>query len=78
VSALHLDGLELIVVDLDEDPLVDFVAPAFVLGRDRLACLLIHQLLAQPVAGFLVDLPKRDALGRRGGGTDRDRARDER
>src|SRR6516225_2450586 len=78
VPALHLDRLELVIVDLDEDTLVDFVAPALVLGRDRLARLLIHQLLAQAVAGLLVDLPKRDALGRRGGGTDRDRTRDER
>src|SRR5262245_55428389 len=76
VPALHLDGLEL--VDLDVDAFVDFVAPALVLGRDRLARLVIDQLLAQAVAGFLVDLPKRDALRRRRGGTDRDGARDQR
>src|SRR4029450_9179780 len=50
VPALHLDGLELVIVDLDVDALVDFVAPAFVLGRDRLARLVIDQLLAQAVA----------------------------
>src|SRR5262249_59493786 len=52
VPALHLDGLELVIVDLDVDALVDFVAPAFVLGRDRLARLVIDQLLAQAVARF--------------------------
>jgi hypothetical protein len=31
---------------------------------DRLAGLLIDELLAQPVAGGLVDLPERNALGR--------------
>src|SRR5215471_978452 len=60
------------------DALVDFVAPAFVLGRDRLARLVIDQLLAQAVPALLVDLAKRDALRRRRGGTERDGARDDR
>jgi hypothetical protein len=35
--ALDLDGLELVVVDLDVDTLVDLVALALVRGIDRLA-----------------------------------------
>jgi hypothetical protein len=78
MPALHLDGFELVVVDFDVHALVDFVAPALVLGFDRLARPFVDQLLAQTVAGLLVDLPKRDALGRGSGGTERDRTRDER
>src|SRR5262249_57477297 len=67
VLALHLDGLKLVIVDLDVDALVDFVAPAFVLGRDRLARLVIDQLLAQAVARFFFVFSKRKALPRRPG-----------
>ena len=42
----------------------DLVAAAFVLRRDRRAGLFIDQLLAQAIAGGLVDLPECDALGR--------------
>ena len=78
MPALHLNGFELVVVDLDVHALVDFVAPTLVLGLDRLARLLVDQLLTQTVTRLLVDLPKRDALGRGRGGTERDRTRDER
>ena len=41
----------------------DLVAAAFVLGGNPLAGLLIDELLAQAIAGGLVDLPECDALG---------------
>jgi hypothetical protein len=47
------------------------VAAAFVLGGDRLAGLFIDELLAQAIAGGLVDLPKGDALGTRAGRMER-------
>src|SRR5439155_23693091 len=78
VPAVHLNGFEFVGLDLDVDALVDFVTPALILGLDRLARLFVDQLLTQAIAGLLVDLPKRDALGRRGGGTESDRTRDER
>jgi hypothetical protein len=48
-----------------------------VLGGDRLAGLFIDELLAQAIAGDLVDLPKRDALGTRAGRMQRNRTGDE-
>ena len=44
------------------DHLRDLVAAALVLGFDRLAGFLIDELLPQPIAGRLVDLPGGDAL----------------
>ena len=78
MPALHLDGFELVIIDLDIDTFVDLVASALVFGLDRLARLFIDELLAQPIAGLFVDLPKRDALGRRSRGTKRNGTRDER
>src|SRR5207245_56013 len=49
----------------------DLVAAAFVLGGDRLAGLFIDELLAQAIAGGLVDLPQGDALGTRAGRVER-------
>jgi hypothetical protein len=40
------------------------IAKAFVLTLDGLARDLVDQLLAQPIAGLLVDLAKRHTLGR--------------
>jgi hypothetical protein len=74
VGALDLDGLELRVLDDQVLPLGDFVAAALVLGGDRLAGFLIDELLAQPIAGGLVDLPEADALCARAGGVQCDRA----
>src|SRR5229473_2236153 len=65
VGALDLDRFELRILDDEVLALGDLVAAAFVLGGDRRAGLLIDELLAQPIAGGLVDLPKRDALGTR-------------
>ncbi len=41
----------------------DLVAAASILRRDRRAGFFIDQLLAQAIAGGLIDLPERDALG---------------
>ena len=78
VLALDLQGLDLVVLDLDVDALVDLVAAPLVGGVHRLARLLIDQLLAQAIAGFLVDLAERDALGRCGGRIHRNRAGNQR
>src|SRR5262249_23237654 len=53
------------------------VAAGFVLGGDRLAGLFIAELLAQAIAGGLVDLPQRDALGTRAGRMERNRTGDQ-
>src|SRR5262249_46304734 len=58
-------------------PLGHLVAAAFVLGGDRLAGLFIDELLAQAIAGGLVDLPEGDALSTRAGGMERNRTGDQ-
>jgi hypothetical protein len=63
VGALELDGLELVLVDLDIFPLAQLVAAAFVGLVDHLADLLVDHLLAQPIAGALVDLVEMRPLG---------------
>ena len=77
VGALDLDRFELLVLDDQILALGDLVAAAFVLGIDRLAGFLIDELLTQPIAGRLVDLPEGDALCGRAGGVQCDRARDQ-
>ena len=62
MGALDLDTVQLVVLDDEVLPLGDLVAAALVLGWDRLAGFLIDELLAQAIAGGLVDLPERDAL----------------
>jgi hypothetical protein len=74
VGALDLDGFELLVLDDQVLPLGDLVAAALVLGVDGLAGFLVDELLTQPVAGGLVDLPECDALCRRAGGMQCDRS----
>jgi len=78
VVALDRDRVELLVLDLDEGALGVFVAAALVGGVHRLARHLVDELLAQPVAGDLVDLAERDALRTARRAVQRDRARDER
>ena len=58
MGALDLDGFEFLVLDDQVLPLGDLVAAALVLGADRLAGFLIDQLLTQPIAGGLIDLPE--------------------
>jgi hypothetical protein len=53
VGALDLDGVKLLVLDDQVLTLGDLVAAALVLGGDRLAGLLVDELLAQPIAGGL-------------------------
>src|SRR6202022_2223182 len=77
VSALDLDCFQLRIVHENVLALGQLVAPALVLRADRLARLFIDELLAQTIAGDLVDLAKSDALSRRGCGMQGDRAGDE-
>jgi hypothetical protein len=78
VGALDLDGIEFLVFDDDVLAFADFVATALVFRGDRFASFLIDELLAQPIAGDLVDLAERDPLRGRGRGLKSDRARDQR
>ena len=64
VGALDRNGVEFIIVHRDVSVPRVFVAAAFVRAIDRLACNLIDELLAQAVAGLLVDLAERYPLGR--------------
>jgi hypothetical protein len=75
--ALDLDSFELRILDDEILALGDLVAAAFVFGDDRLAGFFINELLAQTIAGSLVDLPKCDALSRRASRMQRNRAGDE-
>src|SRR5438309_1767316 len=77
VGALDLDGFKFLVRDDQILPLGDLVAAALALGIDRLAGFLIDELLTQPIAGRLVDLPEGDALCGRAGSMQCDRARDQ-
>src|SRR5205807_4619098 len=74
---LDLDRFQLRILDNEVVALGDLVAAAFVFGGDRLAGLFIDELLAQAIAGGLVDLPQRDALGDRAGRMQRNRTGDE-
>ena len=78
VVALDFERFDLLVLDLDVDALVDLVAADLVGRVDHLARLVVDQLLAQAVAGLLVDLPERHPLGARGRREHRHRARDQR
>src|SRR5262249_51826750 len=78
VSALDLDLLDFLVVDLDVLAFADLVAATHLLPRDRLAGLRIDHLLAKTIAGLLVDAVKRYALRGRGSRIERDRTRNQR
>jgi hypothetical protein len=77
VSALDLDGVELLIRDDEVVAVGDLVATTSVLRRDRHAGVLIDQLLTQAIAGGLVDLPERDALSRRTRRMERNRTGDQ-
>ena len=76
--ALDRKGLQLFVIHWDVGVLGVFVAAALGLALDRLSRDIVDQLLAQAVAGLLVDLAERDPLGRCCPGVDGDRTRDQR
>src|ERR1700680_2465773 len=62
VGAFDLDGLQLLVLDEEELAFADLVAAALVVGIDRVAGLLVDELLAQPVSGLAVDLAEGNPL----------------
>jgi hypothetical protein len=64
VGALDLD-LELLIRDNEVFSPGELVAAASVLRGNHHAGFFVDQLLAQAIAGGLVNLPERDALGRR-------------
>ena len=75
-GALDLGRVKLRILDEEVLALGDLVVAAFVLGGNRLAGLFIDELLAQAIAGGLVDLPKRDALSGRARRMQRNRTGD--
>ena len=56
--------LEFFVLNNEVLVFADFVSAAFLLGQHGLTCFFVDQLLAQAVAGRLVDLLERDPLRR--------------
>ena len=56
--------LEFFVLNHEILVFADFVSPALLLGQHGLTCFFVDQLLAQAMAGLLVDLPERDPLRR--------------
>ena len=78
VIAFDFERVEFVVFDQQVFVLGDLVALGLVSGVDRLAGLVVDQLLAQAVAGLPVDLPERDALGGTGGRRQCDRTGDQR
>ena len=77
MAALNRNGVDLIVLDTQVSALPDLIAAPLIVGIDRITGLFVDQLLAEAVAGFLVDLPEGDALGRGCRCVKRDRTRDE-
>jgi hypothetical protein len=64
VVALDRNGVELVVFERDVGVLSVLEAATFIGALNGLARDLVDQLLAQPVAGPFVDLPKRYPFGR--------------
>ena len=64
VVALDRNGIEFVVFDRDVGVLGVLVAATLIGALNGLAGDFVDQLLAQPVAGLLVDLPKRYPLSR--------------
>ena len=62
--ALDRDGVKLVILYGDVSVLRVLVAAPLVLIADWLSCNLVDELLAQAVAGLLVDLAERYPLGR--------------
>jgi hypothetical protein len=63
VSALNLDRLDFVKLDLNEFALGHLVAASLVVFVDAPAGLLVHHLLAESVAGLPIDLVKVRLLG---------------
>ena len=63
--ALDLDRVEFVILDHEVRALRVFVAAPLVRRLDGLARFVVDQLLAETIAGFLVDLAKGHALARR-------------
>ena len=62
MGAFDRDRFQLGIDDREIPTFGDLVATALLLGRNRFASLLVNQLLAQPIARDLINLPERDAL----------------
>ncbi len=77
VVALHLDRLDLLVVNQEIRILRIFVSAALVRRLNRLARYIVYELLAQPIASLLVDLAERHPVARGRSRIKRDRARNE-
>ena len=73
--AFDLDGLELLLFDLDILALLQLVAAALLVAFDDIAGLGVDHLLLQPVAGLLVDHVEAGFLDRRRGRIQHHRAR---
>src|SRR6266852_8637624 len=78
VGAFEPQRFQLFVLDRHELVAADLVSAALLPGVDHIARYRVHELLLEPIAGALVDLPKGYALARRQRGEHRDWAGDER
>ena len=77
VGVLELDGVDLLGLDLDEFALGQLIAPALVVLVDDPPGLFVDHLLAQAVAGLLVDLVEPGLVRLAGGRIERHRTGDE-
>ena len=78
VVAVHLHGLELVVLEHDVLALGDLVALRLALGLDRLAGLLVDELAPHAISRLAIEGAKGNPLRGRRGRIEGDRARDER
>src|SRR5260370_32842290 len=78
LGALEPQRFQLFVLDRHELVAADLVSSALLPGVDHIARYRVHELLLEPIAGALVDLPERHALARRRPREHGDRAGDER
>jgi hypothetical protein len=78
MSALDLEGLQLVLVDFDVLSFGQLISAALVLRFNDLASLFVDQLLTQPVPGLRVYLMKMGLLGQRSSRKKLDRTGDER
>jgi hypothetical protein len=78
VSALDLDLLDLVVLDVEVLTPPDFIAAADLFIIDDVAGFGVNHLLLKPIAGVFVDTVERDPFGARRRRIERDRTRHER
>jgi hypothetical protein len=64
LGALYGDRVEFLIFNQDEGVLRDLIAATLILGFDRLPRYVVNKLLAEAVAGRLVDLAERHPLAR--------------